>query len=188
MSRKKERDRYHKALVDGYGRFFKDGEPSYSDVSSVGSCRPWWKLQADVDSYIRDTLCRHMHAGGPEMQRELHALLWEWRWLEWRLRCGGYPGAAYRADCHVTGWPVVWRLAAAVDHAVSGAIMRGVSPVKRVAYELSERLRVTQGEPEAGLSQRLRQDAYLFRGYPSIESSWQPSYAAGGQTPPRSCR
>lgn len=61
-----ERESYHKKLVDGYGLRLGICD---------SDCRPWWSLEAAGDPYIKNTLCRHLHACGQASQRELEALL-----------------------------------------------------------------------------------------------------------------
>lgn len=49
------------------------------------------------------------------------------------------------------------------------SFLMGVSAVRQVAFELSERLRVAAGIAEDGASRRLRLAAKRFLGHPSIE-------------------
>lgn len=163
-----EREIYHKKLVDGYERRLGLCRSDFGASSTV-QCRPWWNLEAAGDRYIKNTLCRHLHAGGPASQRELEALLWDWRWIEWRLRDGGSPGFAYRTDCHIAGGASIQRLRKIVVGAVAVSFSMGVSAVRQVAFELSERLRVAAGTAEDCASRQLRLAAKRSLCYPSIE-------------------
>lgn len=108
-----DRQHYHAALVNGYGTCLGGEQQIVPSEGDAMRCRPWWNLPAD--GYMKEALCRHLHAGGPRLQEELLSLLLDLEWIVWRVHRHGNTAVGYRADCRVSGVPLVMRVATVVE-------------------------------------------------------------------------
>jgi len=166
-----ERSKFHAQLVAGYCR--RSGVvPIEKPVEMCGkrvTIRPVWMLPSD--GFIEASICHLLRAGGAA--DELRVLLFDMRFVAWRITLGACTCGVYRADCHGLGLDVLNLVATVVEGAVANKKTPMPMRLNQAAWEVTERLRLLSVDPDHGANAPLLsyfcESARSFLTKPTVE-------------------
>lgn len=151
----RERDDFCRRLVNGYCRHDKIQPIPESLGGTVATARQLWNLQSD--GYIERAVCHLLQLGGSS--RELQVLLFDMRFIAWRVVLGDGTSSVYRLDCHGAGMAVLDRVATVVESVMAIRRRHLEDRLQQAAFELAERFSCHPASTDAAEATML---AYLF--------------------------